>query len=69
MFYNYGFCKESDECYLDVWNHMNAWCKEEWIDGYSISLESDCNATPGMCQSFVSTPEFAEKNVTGTRSL
>ena len=69
LFYSYSYCKPDDKCYDDVWNRMNAWCTESWIEGYQLSLESECNATPGMCQNFVSTGEFASKNLTGTRSL
>ena len=37
-FYSYGYCPLSKTCYEDVWNHPNAWCETQWLDGYSLDL-------------------------------
>ena len=72
MLYNYGYCPNTNKCYVDVWNHMNAWCDTAWIDGYSLDLQEDClavNAGAANCLNFVSSTEYAAKNLTGTKSL
>ena len=69
MFYSYGFCQSSDTCVLEVWNHPNAWCNETWVEGYTLDLVANCEAPAQICQAYVSSDQYANKNVTGTRSL
>ena len=67
--YNYGYCKSTDTCVLDVWNHPNQWCDDAWIDGYTLDLTSGCGAGIAICQPFVSSELYNGKNMTGTRTL
>ena len=69
MFYSYGYCPSSDKCYLEVWNHPNAWCNEAWVDGYTLDLNDNCKAGIAICQPFVSSEMYSDRNLTGTRTL
>ena len=69
MFYSYGYCPSSKKCLLEVWNHPNVYCNEAWVDGYTLDLDNDCDAGIAICQPFVSSSAYSNKNLTGTRTL
>ena len=69
MFYSYNFCKSNNKCTLEAWNKPNLYCDVAWVDGYTLDLDMDCDAGIAICQPFVSSSAYSNKNLTGTRTL
>ena len=50
--------------WFEVWIHPNLYCH-----GYTLDLDMDCDAGIAICQPFVSSSAYSNKNLTGTRTL
>ena len=53
----------------DAWDNFNLYCDAAWRDGWTLTLEEDCNANLTTCENFQSAPMFSSQNVTGKRKL
>ena len=56
IMYSYSYCKDTDECLQDEWNYINKWCTTNWIPGWMLDIDTDCEAQEviGQCPPFVS---------------
>ena len=54
--FGYSYCKATDECLQGQINYINRWCPTQWVDGWMIDINKDCEATSSArpCNSFSS---------------
>ena len=69
--YTYSYCKSSDYCVEDQWNHYNRLCEEPWIPGYMLDVDADCKAVEKSpdCLTFISSSDMDQQFSNGTLSL
>ena len=68
--YSYSYCKESDTCVSDQWDKINAWCDSPWKRGYTLDLETDCDAKiVEPCLEYNSASIMESQNFTNTQVL